>query len=74
VHWRAITMSHLRCHPNFRPLPPPSMISELPSREHVRFFRQDSWQWDYLHAGRCTTSQCSSALGFLEVRVDDDER
>ena len=68
VHWRAISMSHLRSHPNFQPLPPPSMISKLPTREHVRYFRQDSWQWDYLHAGRCTTSQCSSALGFLEVR------
>ena len=44
------------------------MIGRLPTREHVRYFRQDSWQWDYLHAGRCTTSQCPSALGFLEVR------
>ncbi|KAL3809458.1 hypothetical protein ACHAXA_001286 [Cyclostephanos tholiformis] len=69
VHWRAISMSHLRCHPNFRPLPPPSMIGSLPTREHVRYFRQDSWQWDYLHVGRCTTSQCSSALGFLEPRA-----
>ena len=66
VHWRAISMSHLRCHPNFIPLPPPSDIRALPTREHVRLFRQDSWQWDYLHAGRCTTSQASSALGFLE--------
>ncbi|KAL3784426.1 hypothetical protein ACHAW5_006532 [Stephanodiscus triporus] len=71
VHWRAISMSHLRSHPNFRPLPPPSMIRSLPTREHVRYFRQDSWQWDYLHAGRCTTSQCSSALGFLEPRAAD---
>ena len=68
VHWRAISMSHLRSHPNFQPLPPPSMIHSIPTREHVRYFRQDSWQWDYLHVGRCTTSQCSAALGFLEVR------
>ena len=67
VHWRAISMSHLRSHPNFQPLPPPSMIHSIPTREHVRYFRQDSWQWDYLHVGRCTTSQCSAALGFLEV-------
>lgn len=69
VHWRAIPMSHLRSHPNFQPLPPPSMINKIPTKEHVRYFRQDSWQWDYLHTGRCTTSQCSAALGFLEVSL-----
>lgn len=69
VHWRAISMSHLRSHPNFQPLPPPSMIHKLPSKEHVRNFRQDSWQWGYLHTGRCTTSQTSAALGFLEPRA-----
>lgn len=62
-------MSHLRSHPNFQPLPPPSMINKLPTKEHVRYFRQDSWQWDYLHTGRCTTSQAASALGFLEPRA-----
>eukprot|EP00580_Thalassiosira_gravida_P017243 CAMPEP_0201661460 /NCGR_PEP_ID=MMETSP0494-20130426/3824_1 /ASSEMBLY_ACC=CAM_ASM_000839 /TAXON_ID=420259 /ORGANISM="Thalassiosira gravida, Strain GMp14c1" /LENGTH=631 /DNA_ID=CAMNT_0048139581 /DNA_START=272 /DNA_END=2167 /DNA_ORIENTATION=+ len=69
IHWRAISMSHLRAHPNFQPLPPPSHISSLPTKEHVRNFRQDSWQWDYLHTGRCTTSQCAAALGFLEPRA-----
>ena len=44
IHWRAISMSHLRSHPNFQPLPPPSMINSLPTKEHVRYFRQDSWQ------------------------------
>ena len=68
VSWRSISMNHLRAHPNFQPLPPPSLITNLPSREHVRYFRQDSWQWDYLHTGRCTTSQASSALGFLEAK------
>ena len=68
IHWRAISMSHLRSHPNFQPLPPPSMINSLPTKEHVRYFRQDSWQWDHLHTGRCTTSQCSAALGFLEPK------
>ena len=68
VAWRSISMNHLRAHPNFQPLPPPSHITNLPSREHVRYFRQDSWQWDYLHTGRCTTSQASSALGFLEAK------
>ncbi len=74
VHWRAISMSHLRSHPNFQPLPPPSMIQSLSTREHVRYFRQDSWQWDYLHVGRCTTSQCSAALGFLEVRGGGEKK
>ena len=51
VHWRSIPMSHLRAHPNFQPLPPPSQLSALPTKEHVRYFRQESWQWDYLHRG-----------------------
>ena len=69
VHWRSIPMSHLRAHPNFQPLPPPSQLSNLPTKEHVRYFRQDSWQWDYLHRGRCTTSQTAAALGFLESKA-----
>lgn len=62
-------MSHLRSHPNFKPLPPASHISHLPTKEHVRYFRQESWQWDYLHQGRCTTSQAAAALGFLEPQA-----
>lgn len=69
VHWRSIPMSHLRAHPNFQPLPPPSQITNLPTKEHVRYFRQESWQWDYLHRGRCTTSQTAAALGFLESKA-----
>jgi len=69
INWRAISMTHLRAHPNFQPLPPPSMIDTLPTKEHVRYFRQESWQWDYLHVGRCTTSQASAALGFLEPKA-----
>lgn len=69
VHWRSIPMSHLRCHPNFQPLPPPSRIDSLPTREHVRNFRQEAWQWDWLHRGRCTTSQTAAALGFLESKA-----
>mmetsp|Transcript_17904 Transcript_17904/g.30309 ORF Transcript_17904/g.30309 Transcript_17904/m.30309 type:complete len:638 (-) Transcript_17904:3244-5157(-) len=69
VHWRSIPMSHLRAHPNFQPLPPPSQLSALPTKEHVRYFRQESWQWDYLHRGRCTTSQTAAALGFLESKA-----
>ena len=62
-------MAHLRSHPNFRPLPPSPSIRHLPSKEHVRYFRQESWQWDYLHQGRCTTSQAAAALGFLEPQA-----
>jgi len=69
VNWRAIPLAHLRNHPNFQPLPPPSMIHHLPTKEHVRYFRQESWQWDYLHRGRCTTSQTAAALGFLEPKA-----
>ncbi|KAL7464549.1 hypothetical protein ACHAXS_004885 [Conticribra weissflogii] len=45
------------------------MIHHLPTKEHVRYFRQESWQWDYLHRGRCTTSQTAAALGFLEPKA-----
>jgi hypothetical protein len=64
IHWRAISMDHLRMHPLFDALP--EYIDKLESLEDVRYFRQDTWQWDALHAGRCTTSQASAALGFLE--------
>lgn len=66
---RAIPIEHLRHHPNFVPLPPASTIQKLESIEDARFFRQDSWQWDALHDGRCTTSQAVAALGFLEPQA-----
>jgi len=66
IHWRAIPMEHLREHPLFIPLPIPDQITHLKYLEDVRYFRQDSWQWDALHSGRCTTSQVAPALGFLE--------
>ena len=62
-------MTHLRSHPNFKPLPPSTSFRHLPTKEHVRYFRQESWQWDYLHQGRCTTSQAAAALGFLEPQA-----
>ena len=66
IYWRAVAMDHLRQHPNFIPLPEPCEIHELLDIEQVRNFRQQSWQWDTLHHGRCTTSQAVAALGFLE--------
>ena len=62
-------MGHLRKHPSFQALPHPDTISEISCLENVRYFRQDSWQWDALHAGRCTTSQAAAALGLLEPQV-----
>ena len=59
-------MDHLRSHPLYIPLPHPDTIKTLTSLEDVRIFRQDSWQWDELHLGRCTTSQAAPALGLLE--------
>uniref|UniRef100_A0A7R9VT58 YqaJ viral recombinase domain-containing protein n=1 Tax=Pseudictyota dubia TaxID=2749911 RepID=A0A7R9VT58_9STRA len=69
IQWRAIPMEHLRNHPCFVPLPYPDEIVRLKVLEDVRYFRQDSWQWDALHAGRCTTSQAAAALGLLEPKV-----
>lgn len=62
-------MEHLRHHPKFQALPPSESITQLQSLEDVRYFRQESWQWDALHAGRCTTSQAVAALGFLEPQA-----
>jgi hypothetical protein len=64
IHWRSIPMNHLRLHPHFDALPVD--VHKLDCLEDVRKFRQDSWQWDALHSGRCTTSQAAGALGFLE--------
>eukprot|EP00977_Amphora_coffeiformis_P005724 scaffold1211_cov169-Amphora_coffeaeformis.AAC.23 len=62
--YRAIPMEHLRQHPRFHGLQP--TVTELSSLDDVSLFRQESWQWDALHAGRCTTSQAAAALGFLD--------
>jgi len=66
IYWRCISMDHLREHPRFVPLPPPESIQRLDRMEDIRLFRQESWQWDTVHEGRCTTSQTAAALGFLE--------
>lgn len=67
IQWRSISMEHLRAHPLFDPLP--EVVQNVECLEDVRYFRQDSWQWDELHEGRCTTSQTSAALGFLEPKA-----
>ena len=62
-------MDHLRQHPSFVALPLPQDLSKFSNLEEVRNIRQDSWQWDALHDGRCTTSQAVAALGFLEYKA-----
>ena len=64
-------MEDLRSHPNFDPLPLASTLAPqcIQTLEDVRQFRQDSWQWYALQAGRCTTSKAAGALGFLEPQA-----
>ena len=62
-------MDHLRTHPLFIALPPPETTKSLDTLEDVRLFSQNSWQWDALHPGRCTTSQATAALGLLEPKA-----
>ncbi len=64
-------MDHLRDHPRVSALPrhPPHRLRHVEA--DLRSFRQDSWQWDRLHHGRCTTSQAAAALGFLEPTVGE---
>ena len=64
---RAISMDHLRLHPLFEALP--HEVQSIKTLEDVKQFRQDTWQWDALHQGRCTTSQAEAALGFLEPKT-----
>eukprot|EP00816_Leptocylindrus_hargravesii_P010719 CAMPEP_0196808310 /NCGR_PEP_ID=MMETSP1362-20130617/8302_1 /TAXON_ID=163516 /ORGANISM="Leptocylindrus danicus, Strain CCMP1856" /LENGTH=619 /DNA_ID=CAMNT_0042182603 /DNA_START=57 /DNA_END=1916 /DNA_ORIENTATION=+ len=69
ISWRAIPMHHLRQHPSFDELPHPREIKEIRNWDDVSRFRQDSIQWDLLHAGRCTTSRAACALGILEPKA-----
>ena len=67
IGWRAISMDELRAHPAFVALPPAHSV--LPcSPTELRLFRQDSWQWWEIHAGRISTSACASCLGVYEER------
>jgi hypothetical protein len=72
IYWRSIPMEHLRYHPNFVALPEPNTIRQLYTMDDVKQFRQESWQWDTLHHGRCTTSQAVAALGFLEAKTGEE--
>jgi hypothetical protein len=65
VHWKVISREDLRYHPLYQPLPDPSTIA-IHSFRDLSKFSQDSWQWEYLHKGRLTTSQLAAVLGFYE--------
>lgn len=69
IEWGSVSMDHLRLHPRFVPLPLPEDLPLMQSLEDCKYIRQDSWQWDALHDGRCTTSQAVAALGFLEKKA-----
>ena len=63
VHYRSIPMEDLRVHPLFNELPEQLYISQI---EDISCFRQDSWQWTYLHRGRLTTSKAAAMLGIYD--------
>ena len=46
IYWRSIPMDHLRMHPSFVALPEVPEFSKLETLEDVRYFRQESWQWE----------------------------
>jgi len=66
VQWRAISMEDLRRHPQYEALPLPSEV-ELQSEQDYALFRQDSVEWDLLHAGRLTTSKAAACMGLYEA-------
>eukprot|EP01041_Mallomonas_annulata_P001988 gene1988-3866_t len=65
IDWRAVTIEDLRLHPLYQCLPEPqSIIAATPA--DYSLYRQDCWQWGFLHHGRLTTSKAASCLGFYE--------
>lgn len=68
IHWQAIPMEALRCHPLYQPLPEASDVVLSDTKDLCRY-RQDSWQWEALHQGRLTTSKLAAVLGFFEHEV-----
>ena len=47
-------------------LPMPDDVFASNAKEYS-LFRQDSWQWGALHAGRLTTARAAACLGFYEL-------
>ena len=66
VHWRAIPARALRSHPAYLGLPPSQSVCGDADLARAALFRQDSWRWDALHAGRLTGSRVAAVCGLLE--------
>ena len=67
VHWRAIPARALRSHPLYLGLPPARDVCQGGADlARAALFRQDSWRWDALHAGRLTGSRVAAVCGLLE--------
>ena len=67
VHWRAIPARVLRSHPRYLGLPPARDVCQgAADLARAALFRQDSWRWDALHAGRLTGSRVAAVCGLLE--------
>ena len=68
VHWRAIPARALRSHSLYLGLPPARDVCGEGAADLARaaLFRQDSWRWDALHAGRLTGSRVAAVCGLLE--------
>ena len=67
VHWRAIPARALRSHPLYLGLPPARDVCQgAADLARAALFRQDSWRWDALHAGRLTGSRVAAVCGLLE--------
>ena len=68
VHWRAIPARALRSHPRYLGLPPARDVCQGAADLLARaaLFRQDTWRWDALHAGRLTGSRVAAVCGLLE--------
>uniref|UniRef100_A0A7S3JSF9 Uncharacterized protein n=2 Tax=Aureoumbra lagunensis TaxID=44058 RepID=A0A7S3JSF9_9STRA len=67
VGWRAISMKSLRAHPRFAALRSAreAMTDRDKNLANAALFRQDTWQWDALHAQRITGSRAAALLGFF---------
>ena len=68
VYWKSIPVDDLRTHPLYDALPSPKTVFARSPKDFSQF-RQDTWQWDALHAGRLTTSKAAACLGFYEDEV-----
>ena len=74
VHWRAIPARALRSHPAYLGLPPSQSVCGDADLARAALFRQDTWRWDALHAGRLTGSRVAAVCGLLEASAAETLR